>query len=343
MEAGISAPSGENCQPWRFMLDGNTICLYNDPNSDTSLYNHNQRGSLVSHGAAIENMIIAARTFGYEATIKLLPNGETDNLIAKISLQKNSPTKHALYDSIFKRATNRKVYDTKPTSQDIKNNLLGSATGDGMEAKFIDDKTTIGILAKIISNHERLLFENKFLHNFFFDHIRWNEKENSINPAGFYIETLELSPKEKKGFSILKRWVLARILGFVGMPKKVSEANATKYNASSELGIIYSDSVSSLSLINAGRSFERLWLTATKEGLSLQPLTGLLFLRQHVLSHNNSPLSEKEKKIIIDSYDEISKIFAVGEKQILLLFRIGIGEPPTAQASRFPLNKFLKY
>jgi len=39
IEAGIMAPSGENCQPWRFEVRGNKISIFNIPERDTSLYN----------------------------------------------------------------------------------------------------------------------------------------------------------------------------------------------------------------------------------------------------------------------------------------------------------------
>lgn len=38
IEAGIRAPSGENSQPWRFLLKGDLIELYNLPERDESLY-----------------------------------------------------------------------------------------------------------------------------------------------------------------------------------------------------------------------------------------------------------------------------------------------------------------
>lgn len=34
LEDGVTAPSGENCQPWRFMFDGATLSLFNIPEAD---------------------------------------------------------------------------------------------------------------------------------------------------------------------------------------------------------------------------------------------------------------------------------------------------------------------
>lgn len=48
LEIAVNAPSGENCQPWRFRVEGEKIWVYNNPESDQSLYNYAQCGSLVA-------------------------------------------------------------------------------------------------------------------------------------------------------------------------------------------------------------------------------------------------------------------------------------------------------
>ncbi|MDP3028969.1 MAG: nitroreductase family protein, partial [Deltaproteobacteria bacterium] len=59
VEAGTWAPSGDNCQPWRFTWNGQKLLLFNVLERDTSIYNSRQRASLIAHGAVLENMDIA--------------------------------------------------------------------------------------------------------------------------------------------------------------------------------------------------------------------------------------------------------------------------------------------
>ena len=66
--AGTQAPSGHNAQPWEFVVEGDTIHIVNLPDEDTTIFNFNQNGAFIAHGAALENMIIAAAEYGYEAT-----------------------------------------------------------------------------------------------------------------------------------------------------------------------------------------------------------------------------------------------------------------------------------
>jgi len=73
LEAAVHAPSGENCQPWRFEISDDEIRVFNLPERDQSLYNHGQMASYVAHGALIGNIFVASPTFGYRARINLFP------------------------------------------------------------------------------------------------------------------------------------------------------------------------------------------------------------------------------------------------------------------------------
>src|SRR3990167_10630915 len=84
LTAANSAPSGENCQPWRFVVSGDTVDVYLRPERDKSAYNWGQRGSLMACGAALENLVLAAGQGGYHAkgefkiTQKPLPLGSAE-------------------------------------------------------------------------------------------------------------------------------------------------------------------------------------------------------------------------------------------------------------------------
>ncbi|MCC2666572.1 MAG: putative flavin-dependent oxidoreductase, partial [Gammaproteobacteria bacterium] len=91
--SAIQAPSGDNCQPWKFKVDKNQIYLINLPERDTSLYSWGQRASYVAHGAAIENISVTAIKLGYETHIELFPNKLDQNLVAKIVFDKNSTSR----------------------------------------------------------------------------------------------------------------------------------------------------------------------------------------------------------------------------------------------------------
>nr|NJM04334.1 hypothetical protein [Desulfobacula sp.] len=70
IQAGIQAPSGDNCQPWKFSYDKNTIFFYLNEDTDRSFFNVAQTASMISCGAAMENMKITATKFKLRSDIQ---------------------------------------------------------------------------------------------------------------------------------------------------------------------------------------------------------------------------------------------------------------------------------
>lgn len=352
LEAGIQAPSGENSQPWRFMIQGNRVQLYNDPTRDTSLYNSGQHGSLVAHGALIENIEIAAPGNGYVAKTSLFPDQNNPNYIAHIELVKNEAPPDSLARAIPLRATNRKPYAQGKLPEDIREELIDAAQKTpGARLVLIDDPEKMKIIAASASQNERILFENQYLHDFFYDHIRWTLAEDQKKKNGFYIKTLEFAPPQALFFRLLKNWNLANLLNTIGLSKFIAGENVKIYTASSAFGAILVPNTASRAYVDAGRLFERVWLTAALRDLSVQPFTGLLFLSQYV-KDGGARLEEKHKMLIRTSYEsviqEVNPALDHGvnssrsEETVALLFRIGNGGVPSARSPRFPLESFLR-
>ncbi|PIT92627.1 MAG: nitroreductase [Candidatus Harrisonbacteria bacterium CG10_big_fil_rev_8_21_14_0_10_42_17] len=343
LEIAIHAPSGENCQPWRFKIEEDKVFIYNNPKSDESLYNFKQRGSLIAHGMLLENIAIASSVHGYQINIALFPHGDhLQNLVAVVEFQKTVVEHQSLYDSILKRVTNRKRYQRTALALEQRDSILrvGSGTGWG-KIYLTEEHRHINTLARVGSMNERLVFENSSLHNFLFSHITWTKAEDNNKRVGFYIKTLEM-PMPAKVFRVFQSWSLVKALNRVGFSKTIWKQNAKTYSSSSAMGIIGFRGNSSKDFVLAGRLFQRLWLTTTKEGLSLQPLTGVLFFMQRILEGDYDHFSSHHVELIKSSYDHVVKIFGLSEDvAVPIMFRIGYGGHPSARASRFSLNELL--
>jgi hypothetical protein len=331
---GILAPSGENCQPWRFTVEGNKVYIFNIPEADQSLYNYDQKGSYVAHGALIENMVISASKFGYETKIELFPKQEP-NLVAILTLEKKSIKGDQLSTYLDKRHTNRKEYSTEKLSKEQKNELISTAEATGFGSlKIIDDEKLITSISGALAVNEKIIFENKELHNFFYSHILWNE-EDQYKAGGFYIKTLEFFPHQLKGVKLFKNWAILKILNKLAkVSQMIVKDNIARYEKSGALAVVMIDSNDNKSYVNAGRLAERVWLKATELGLSIHPCTGVLFLMENIKNGNQKVFINKHQEIIKKAYRDITDTFAVQNKTIPMLFRIGYGEPPTATAIR---------
>lgn len=332
---GTLAPSGENCQPWRFSVMDNKIRVFNVPELDQSLYNYKQRGSFVAHGALIENIVLSASKYGYRADVEIFPQKNEPDLVSIITLNKSSSKDEPLYPYIKERHTNRKDHKPEKLTGAQKSSLIKAAADTGLgELRIIDDQSALDILGKDLAVNEQIIFENKELHDFFYDHILWNEGDQN-KAGGFYIKTLEFLPKQLKGVKVFKNWFVLKILNKVGkVSRMIAKENAKKYAESGALAVVVVNGKADKDYVNAGRVAERVWLSATALGISVHPCTGVLYFMENIKEGNHSVFSAAHRELIKTAHASIIKAFGVEGKTVPMLFRLGFADAASARAMR---------
>lgn len=341
LEAGICAPSGDNTQPWKFIVRDNVVELYNVPDKDQSLYNFAQNASMIAHGALIENIVIASQATGLRPAVTLFPNAGDPNLIASIVFEETQPQENGLCPYISRRATNRKPYKTKPLTQGQKDTLMSAVRDLGGNLIIKDDPDAKEILARALSKNEQLVFENAILHKFFFSHIHGSNEQIMNAGGGFPIKTLELPLPLTFAFSLFRIRPILKFFNLLGLSRSIPRQTAKNYVASSAFGAIVFPDNTRKDFFEGGRALERVWLEATRMNLSMQPLTGILFLWQRLLAGTTKELSPRHQEYIRESYQELERTFGTQGKTIIFIFRIGEGDAPSALTPRLPLDSFI--
>lgn len=335
---GVMAPSGENCQPWTFTVGSDTIYVFNKPEIDNSLYGWGKRATYLSLGALLENMIIASQNYGLNYKLELFPDPKNDNLVFKLILFPGNFEKNPLLNSIKQRTTNRKKFYNKPLTQ-LQSTELNSIKPIG-KAKFklIEDPVKIKEIGTIGGINEKILFTNKLLHTFFFNHINWTKQEDEQKSFGFFIDTLELPPPAKLLFKpVIKNWKILKFLNKFGFSTMVSKENGKMYGQSPAVGAVIISDNSKESFFDAGRVMQQAWLTLTKNNLYAQPLTGVIFLKLKILAKETEHLTAKHVNLINRSYSTLEKIFQTNPNEsIAMMLRIGESSPPSAKSTRLP-------
>lgn len=341
IRAASLAPSGENAQPWQFKILDNKIYQYLVPERDRSAYNYGQYASYVANGAALENIEIASRALGFLPKTQILPDPKDPNLVAIITLEKSQPQDEPLYEYIEKRVTNRKPYKKEPLTAEQKQILLGQKV-EGAEFLLTDDPKHIEALAKVGATNEYIMLQNKAIHNFFFSHLNWTEAEEQEKRYGFYIKTLELPPPAQVMFKLFRHWPVMRVFNALGFPKMVLKQNAQIYAAAGAMGAITIPGITPRDFINAGRLTQRVWLEATKAGLSVQPMTGILFFMLRLREGDLDSFTAAQQRLVKEKYVTMEKVFNVPlQKTTVMMFRIGDGGEPSARSSRYSLETVL--
>lgn len=339
LQVAVHAPSGHNSQPWRFLVRGNSVFLQNIPEKDEILFNYKQRGSLVAHGALIENIFIIASKKGYEANVTLFPYTSDPYIVAQVNLKKSTfpyPYVH-LSSFIPTRATNRKPYAVTPLQEKDKivlEKFSESLKGTRTTFIFTQTRENIGQLARSFSIGDRLIFENRHIHKALFDNVNWTLQEELNKREGLYIRTKELSFFQRIVFTyLLSNWNVVGKLDKIKLSSKIAAKRAKLYEQCSAIGLVVAPTAAPRDFVESGRILQRLWLTVTSLGLCFQPLSvGLLYLGQRVEQENPPELTHFQIAFIKQAYQDIKKVFLLTEKFPMFSFRIGYSSLPTAHS-----------
>ena len=335
LNTAVYAPSGENSQPWRFEVKDNVIYQYNLPDKDNPIYNYRQRGSYFAHGALLQNIILLFKARGYDVDFSLLPNGGKDNLVAKIILKEAEKVESSLVNFIKKRITNRKKYKNTPLTDEQKEKLKAIA-GEFHEVSLLivekeEDKRK---LSGVFSNNDRIMLENKSLHDSVFHNICWNEAEEKSKKCGLYVKTMELAPPQFMIFKLLKNWKVAEVFKKMGMTKFIAKENAKIYATGAAYLSFLVDN-EDISFIKAGMLVQKIWLQIIKWGLSAHPLAALPYLYARVSTNSLDGFFVEHIDLIKDSYKILKDLYKISDsKSIAMTLRVGKSDAPSGTSSR---------
>lgn len=337
LESGAQAPSGSNSQPWRFVVTGDRIAIYMIPERDHAILNFRNRGTLLAHGALIENMVIAAGHYGVGSAVDLFPEKNDQNFVARVTLKENGGIdRKELFDAIGKRATNRKPYESRSVDENIRQRFIAipaEIREYNTLLRVADDRDEIGVLARAASANEQVMFEDKALHRLFFEELVWSEAEERERKSGLYLKTMELAPPQALALRAFKWWPVMKFLGYLGAARGIAKGNAKGYAACAFYGAILCDSEDK-AFVGAGRVIERAWLLATALGLSFHLQTGVNFLWQRIEGDAHTIFSPRHIGIIREEYKTIADVFKAEGRFVPALFRVGYDGEPSARSSR---------
>jgi hypothetical protein len=263
----------------------------------------------------------------------LLADSSNDNLIAKITFTENKAEVDPLVSYISQRNTNRKPYRTRSITAKERELLL-HATTEGVVLTFEQGDQGKEKLAYAVSTAERVMLQYKPLHDYFFKMIRWTAAQEQKKGGGLYVKTMELLPPQLLIFKLYSLWPIARILNKLGLPAFIAKENAKIYKQAGAFILFTGSEQTATSYIRLGSALQRVWLTATSLGLSMQPVAGVLYLYQRLADEPHTNFTPDQSQLIADAYGDITDVFKAQPDNLRMLVRIGQGEPPSARAQK---------
>ena len=344
----VLAPSGGNTQPWKWVAADNELDLFID-RERTSTLDFRNSASLTALGCAAENVILAAHHAGLEASLEPFPSGPRNDHAARFRLlPAGSPNcethRHDdLYHQIGFRHTNRKIGERKALAREVLSDLTDAVRSmPSVDVQWLLSDSELDQAGELIGTVDRLRFLSPSLHRELFAELRWTKADAAATGDGIDLDSLELSPSDRLGLEIIRdRRVLDLVKTWDG-GRKLEEPARRAIAASSAVGLIVAAKSTPRDFFDAGRAFQRLWLTATVQATSVHPMATLPYLMARLRRAGGEGLEDDLVQELTRLCPRWEKLFSnPPESGEVMLFRIGTGSETKKRSLRRPLDQVL--
>jgi len=325
---GLLAPNAHNMQSWRIVLDKDNnlkFKIYLDEKRLLPETDPFHRQSVISQGTFLELVDIAAKKLGYEAVIKIYPEGEISKKpapdeihnipTAEVSLSKKDNNKSSRYDAIFDRVTTRTNYLDKPLTKEQIDQIMS-----------LDDYKDIGVV--VFQATEEL----KYLKNLTTEGVSIeSKKESTMNESHIVIRFSEYQKNKYKygltmtsqGFPKTKLFFLESLGSLFPITleqegKIWREAETERIQKTPAYIMIFSDNNDRTTQVKVGMLYARIQLEGTTLGLSMQPTMQIT----------------QEYPEMKDLYEKVVQKFVKNGQTVQMLFRVGEAEKQVEHSPR---------
>jgi hypothetical protein len=164
----VLAPSILNTQPWRFRITDTGIELFADRTRLLPVTDHDGRQLTISCGAALLNLRIALRGFGFQYASEVFPDPDAPDLLARLTIsghEQSSEADERLRNAITLRRTNRGELLDQPLPPALMKALSTAATTDGCTLEIAAGQSVKDSVADLIAEaHANLLANANYQH-----------------------------------------------------------------------------------------------------------------------------------------------------------------------------------
>ena len=185
---GLLAPSGHNTQPWLFKILDDEIELYADRTRSLPIADPDERELTISCGAALLQLKIAIRYFGYQDLVEVFPDAKNPDLLAKIRIGQDisaSDTTKSLFHAIIKRRTNRLPFADRLLTDSLLSELQLATSSHDIQLQIIPE-TSRQAITDLIAQGDRLQLANPLFRQ---ELANWIRSSNSSSHDGMPIYT----------------------------------------------------------------------------------------------------------------------------------------------------------
>lgn len=254
------APSLHNSQPWAWRMRAGSLELWADRSRAVPVADPDGRELLISCGGALHHSVVAARSLGMVPRVARFPDPARADLLAVVELERGLIPEDAgdMIAAIRERCTDRRRFTSWPVPDERLRRLAHHASELGVSGIPVTDIAMRFRLELMVEEVRRRQTEDP----------RYSEETQR------WIERSRQDGIPTSAIPQLSGRVGERVHRFEG--GEVSAPQPRMLDSSDGLVVLATDSDGPLDRLRSGEALSALWLEATRQGLSVVPLSQLI-------------------------------------------------------------------
>ena len=340
LTAAIRAPSGDNCQPWRFRFDGDdTVRIAPDLERAKSFFDYENRATALSIGASIENMRVQAASEGLATKTSYAENDEK-HFSATLLFSRNEAVRvsRTRVTALFQRTVNRRPFLPTSIASSICDRLLQEPV-DGVKVHMIADRRRISEWAEVVEIADRIRYSHPVIHGELFSKLLVTQQMVQDVRMGLEIDRLGVGPLGGMLLRCLRPWHRMQRFSRWGLTRVLARQSGLLARSTGALVLVTIDHTGCQDWMRAGEQVQRLWIQAQELGLQTHPMPIALYLDQRYQREGLKEFLPSHHRLLQDLRSRLASLIPTGFGA--MLFRIGRGWAMRGQSVRLPLERFI--
>ncbi|OZA24983.1 MAG: hypothetical protein B7X93_11070 [Hydrogenophilales bacterium 17-61-9] len=337
------APSGDNTQPWRFRLLGeNAIEVLYRPSDSLGVFNLDHFAGHLAMGALLESLDVAASAHGWEMEASHKAEPDTASFSVRFKPANRPPS--ALLPFLESRVTQRRALSWSRLSAEEKRSLETSV-GKFYSLIWVEDWPAKTRLAKLLGLIDKIRLTIPEAYEVHRDTIAWGTRfsEDRIPDAAIAVDPLLIRVMRWAMKSWPRVQVLNRFLWGHGLPRLEMDVIPALFCGAHCLLMANQLVTSTQEGVEAGRSMQRLWLTATSLGLQAQPEMAPVIFSRYAAQNRAFTVNTKGWSQAQQLTQRFALLFGDDRwNRTAFMMRLGAGKAPQARSLRKPLADLIE-